>query len=116
MYVAPKAGELGIQKLTINSTEMINHIEFKRNNWNYIVASGGTSAAFAFVAGGKSASGANTTLAIYGDKFIPGQRDNQVDMGDSSYHFKNFYMKGKIYNGSYNYTLPGATGTLATQE
>ena len=113
MYVAPSTGELGIQKLTITNEDMINHIEFKRNSWNYIVASGGSSATFGFVAGGKSASGANTTLAIYGDKMIPGQRDNQVDMGDSSYHFKNFYLKGKIYNGSYNYTLPSKTGTLA---
>ena len=34
-------------------------------------------------------------------------------MGDSSYHFKDFYIKGKIYNGSYNYTLPSKTGTIA---
>ena len=111
--VQPSTGTIAVKKLLITDTEMSNHIEFKRNNWNYIVASGGTSAAFGFVAGGKSASGANTTLAIYGDKFIPGQRDNQVDMGDSSYHFKNFYMKGNIYNGNYNYTLPSNTGTLA---
>ena len=34
-------------------------------------------------------------------------------MGDSSYHFKDLYIKGKIYNGSYNYTLPSKTGTIA---
>jgi hypothetical protein len=70
------SGEVQMNKLKITSTDMINHIEFARNSWNYIVASGGSSAAFGFVAGGKSASGANSTLAIYGDKFIPGQRDN----------------------------------------
>lgn len=111
--VQPSTGTLAVKKLMITDTNMANHIEFKRNNWNYIVASGGTSSAFGFVAGGKSASGSNTTLAIYGDKFIPGQRDNQVDMGDSSYHFKNFYIKGKFYNGNYNYTLPSKTGTFA---
>ena len=92
---------------------MINHIEFKRNGWNYIAASGGSDGVFAFVAGGKSASGANSTLAIYGSKIIPGQTDNKIDMGDSSYHFKDLYMKGQIKNGSYTYTLPSATGTLA---
>jgi hypothetical protein len=34
-------------------------------------------------------------------------------MGDSSYHFKDFYIKGKIYNGSYNYTLPSKSGDIA---
>ena len=34
-------------------------------------------------------------------------------MGDSSYHFKDLYIKGQIKNGSYTYTLPSATGTLA---
>ena len=111
--VQPSTGTLAVKKLLITDTTMINHIEFKRNGWNYIVASGGTDGVFGFVAGGKSASGANATLAIYGSKFIPGQNDNKIDIGDSSYHFKDFYIKGKIYNGSYNYTLPSKTGTIA---
>lgn len=111
--VQPSTGTLAVKKLLITDTTMINHIEFKRNGWNYIAASGGSDGVFAFVAGGKSASGANSTLAIYGSKIIPGQTDNKIDMGDSSYHFKNLYMKGQIKNGSYTYTLPSATGTLA---
>lgn len=107
------SGEVQMKKLKITSTDMINHIEFARNSWNYIVASGGTSAAFGFVAGGKSASGANSTFAVLGDRVIPGQTDNKIDLGSSEYHFQDFYIKGKIYNGNYNYTLPSATGTIA---
>ena len=111
--VQPSTGTLAVKKLLITDTTMINHIEFKRNGWNYIAASGGSDGVFAFVAGGKSASGANSTLAIHGSKIIPGQTDNKIDMGDSSYHFKDLYIKGQIKNGSYTYTLPSATGTLA---
>ena len=107
------AGTVQMNQLKITSTSMINHIEFARNSWNYIVASGGSSAAFGFVAGGKSASGANSTFAVLGDRVIPGQTDNKIDLGSSDYHFQDFYIKGKIYNGSYNYTLPSASGTLA---
>lgn len=107
------AGTVQMNQLKITSTSMINHIEFARNSWNYIVASGGTSAAFGFVAGGKSASGANSTFAVLGDRVIPGQTDNTIDIGSSDYHFQDFYIKGKIYNGSLNYTLPASTGTLA---
>lgn len=107
------SGTVQMNQLKITSTSMINHIEFARNSWNYIVASGGTSAAFGFVAGGKSASGANSTFAVLGDRVIPGQTDNKIDLGSSDYHFQDFYIKGKIYNGSYNYTLPAKTGTIA---
>ena len=107
------SGTVQMNQLKITSTSMINHIEFARNSWNYIVASGGSSAAFGFVAGGKSASGANSTFAVLGDRVIPGQTDNKIDLGSSDYHFQDFYIKGKIYNGSYNYTLPSATGTIA---
>ena len=107
------SGEVQMNKLKITSTAMINHIEFARNNWNYIVASGGSNAAFGFVAGGKSASGANSTFAVLGDRIIPGQTDNKIDLGSSDYHFQDFYIKGKIINGSYEYSLPEATGTLA---
>lgn len=107
------SGEVQMNKLKITSTAMINHIEFSRNSWNYIVASGGTSAAFGFVAGGKSASGANSTFAVLGDRIIPGQTDNKIDLGSSDYHFQDFYIKGKIINGTYEYSLPQSTGTLA---
>lgn len=39
--------------------------------------------------------------------------NNEFDLGSSSNRFKDLYLGGKISNGTYDYTLPSATGTLA---
>ena len=40
-------------------------------------------------------------------------RDNTIDIGTSQYRWKRLYLGTAISNGTYTYSLPGATGTLA---
>ena len=108
---------LSTDTLELTNESAVNHILFKRAGWNYISApnSGGT---MAFIAGnGTAVTANNASLAIRSDCLLPGLRDNVVSIGgtynSTTYHFKNLYLKGKIYNGSYNYTLPSKTGILA---
>ena len=108
---------LSTNTLELTNEDAVNHILFKRAGWNYISApnSGGT---MAFIAGnGTTVTANNASLAIRSDCLLPGLRDNVVSIGgtysSTTYHFKNLYLKGKIYNGSYNYTLPSKTGTIA---
>ena len=107
-------GMVNAKQLKITNDGAASHIQFTRNSWNYINASGGSAAVIGFVAGGQTLSAENATLGIYKDKLTPGNSDNKIDIGSSAYHFKDLYIKGKIYNGDYNYTLPSKTGTLAT--
>ena len=106
-------------KIIVNDANATNHITFQRSGWSYVAANASTSAAIAFIAGNTATapSGANASLAIKNTVLLPGLRDNEVSLGgahnDTTYHFKNLYLKGKIYNGDYNYTLPSKTGTLA---
>lgn len=39
--------------------------------------------------------------------------DNELDLGTTNGRWKNLYLSGTIGNGTYTYTLPSATGTLA---
>ena len=111
-------GNLLTKTLELTDETAVNHILFKRAGWNYVTApnSGGT---MAFIAGkGNTTTANNASLAIRSDCLLPGLRDNEINIGgeynSKIYHFKNLYLNGKIYNGSYNYTLPSKTGTLAT--
>jgi hypothetical protein len=105
--------------IVVGDSNAVNHITLKRDGWNYIAANASTSSTIAFIAGNTTTApaGANASLVIQNTALLPGLRDNTVSLGgtysSTKYHFKDLYLKGKIYNGDYNYTLPSKTGTLA---
>lgn len=105
--------------IVVGDSNAVNHITLKRDGWNYIAANASTSSTIAFIAGNTATApaGANASLVIQNTALLPGLRDNTVSLGgtysSTKYHFKDLYLKGKIYNGNYNYTLPSKSGTLA---
>ena len=56
--------------ITIRNTSVTGHINFSRNNWNYITAP--TSGTIAFVTNGKTAGSANTDVLISDKEITPG--------------------------------------------
>ena len=53
-------------------------------------------------------------LSIGATEFRPfGAENGNISLGASSARWKNLYLSGTIGNGTYTYTLPSATGTLA---
>jgi hypothetical protein len=102
-----------VKDLTISSTEASGHIKFSRNSYNFITANSGTSAVLSFLVGNNvTVSSENSQLNISSGCVFPG-KTGTIDLGKTSYVFKDLYMSGTIKKGSYTYTLPSKTGTLA---
>ena len=77
-----------INKLTINNTGANAHIVFSRASYNYITApTGGT---IAFAPGGTT-SGAGAKLAVDETAVFPGQNNNLINLGTSSYKWATVY-------------------------
>lgn len=57
----------------------------------------------------------NSTIILIGANYIGPNTslDNNADLGRSTGAWKDLYLKGTIKNGSYTYSLPAKTGTLA---
>lgn len=52
------------------------------------------------------------SVTVKGDQIAP-DTDNDTDLGESSYQWKDLYLKGKIKSGSLQFNLPASSGTLA---
>lgn len=102
--------EIKTKKLTITGTEQVSHIAFSRGAWNYFTAP--TSGAFAFVPnGGTTTNGAGATFVITGTTVQPGEKNNTIDLGTSTYKWKNVY--ATTFTGALSGNATTAT-TLAT--
>lgn len=102
--------EIKTKKLTITGTEQVSHIAFSRGAWNYFTAP--TSGGFAFVPnGGTTTHGAGATFVIAGTTVFPGEKDNTIDLGTSTYKWKNVY--ATTFTGALSGNATTAT-TLAT--
>lgn len=102
-----------VKDLTISSTESSGHLKFSRDSYNFITANSGTNAVLSFLVGNNvTVSSAKAQFNVSDSCVFPGTTD-KVDLGKTSYVFKDLYMSGAIKKGSYTFTLPGQTGTLA---
>lgn len=101
--------EIKTKKLTITSTEQVSHLAFSRGGWNYFTAP--TSGSFAFAPDGREASGTGATLTISTTEVIPGNNNNTINLGSSSYKWKNVY--ATTFTGALSGNATTAT-TLAT--
>ncbi|MDE6479274.1 MAG: pyocin knob domain-containing S74 family peptidase [Muribaculaceae bacterium] len=73
--------------LIIGGTSAQSHIAFSRANWNYITAP--EDGSIAFVANGKAVGGATTDLLVADGQIRPGNQNNAVELGSTSYRWKN---------------------------
>lgn len=62
---------------------------------------------------GAWAAGAGAIVLGAGELRPAGNEDTNINLGTSGARWKNLYLSGNIGNGTYTYTLPSATGTLA---
>lgn len=62
---------------------------------------------------GAWAAGAGAIVLGAGELRPAGNEDTNINLGTSGARWKNLYLSGTIGNGTYTYTLPSATGTLA---
>ena len=96
-------------KLIVGTTSAAAHIQFKRESYNYLVAPKNGTIAFspgsAEAAGDSSGVGAH--LAVTYGAVIPGQNNNVVDLGSSSYKWKNVY--ATTFNGALSGNASTAT-------
>lgn len=96
---------VGTSKLTITSTALEGHIIFSRAGWNYIKAPTGGS--IAFVPNGRDISGTGAVLTISDAEVIPGNNNNTINLGTSSYKWKNVY--ATTFNGALSGNATSAT-------
>ena len=94
-------------RFVISSTVGANHIEFSRGDWNYFIAP--ASGKFAFVANGLGAAYANAHVLIDESGISPGQRNGTMDLGTSSYRWKNIYGNWLHLSGTTNATMTYAS-------
>lgn len=101
---------IGTSKIIISSTDLDEHIAFSRADWNYIKAPIGGS--IAFVPNGRDISETGAVLTINDNEVIPGQNNDSINLGTSSYKWKN------VYATTFNGDLSGnaATATKAMQD
>jgi hypothetical protein len=78
------------------------------NNFPHIGTNGTT---LALSSGGWTAN--DGTIALGTSTLRPANNKTTMDLGASSNKWRNLYMSGNIYTGSYTLTLPSATGTIA---
>lgn len=98
--------EISTKKLTITNTEQVSHLAFSRGGWNYFTAPVG--GAFAFVPnGGTVTGGVGATFVITGTTVQPGEKNNTIDLGTSSYKWKN------VYATTFNGALSGNASTAS---
>lgn len=62
---------------------------------------------------GAWAAGAGAIVLGAGEFRPAGSEDTNINLGTSGARWKNLFLSGNISNGTYSYTLPSATGTLA---
>lgn len=80
---------------------------------NYPHIRGNSNNLITFSANGGWTSGSGA-ICLEPTKFRPSTADSgTIDLGQSSATWKNFYLSGNIIKGSYTYTLPNQTGTVA---
>ena len=75
-------------RLVIGSTEVVAHIAFSRESYNYFTAP--ASGLFAFVANGKAVGEANSDLIVSDNLVRPGA-NNDVSLGNTSFRWSNTY-------------------------
>lgn len=82
-------------------------IKFGTSSTTYAGVTANTSNQLVFNAGG-------TNIILVGANVLrPLSGQTNVSLGDTTQAWNNLYLNGKIYKGSYNYTLPSKTGTIA---
>lgn len=96
---------LNTMKLVLASTTQEAHITFGREGWNYIKAPAGGS--IAFVPNNRAISGAGAVLTISDGEVIPGNNNNTINLGNSSYKWKNVY--ATTFNGALSGNATTAT-------
>ena len=94
-------------RFVISSNVGQNHIEFSRGDWNYFIAP--ASGKFAFVANGLGAAYANAHVLIDESGISPGQRNGTMDLGTSSYRWKNVYGNWLHLSGAASATMTYAS-------
>lgn len=110
------AGTITANGLIVGTTSANSHILFRRESYNYIAApKNGT---IAFSPGSPSAAGATNGagahLAVTYGAVIPGQNNNIVDLGSSSYKWKNVYATTFIGNLNGNASTAASAGKWTT--
>lgn len=102
-------------KLIVGTTSATAHIQFKRESYNYLIAPKNGTIAFSpgstEAAGDSSGTGAH--LAVTYGAVIPGQNNNIVNLGSSSYKWKNVY--ATTFTGSLSGNASTATRLANTR-
>ena len=99
---------IGTSKIIISSTALDEHIAFSRADLNYIKAPIGGS--IAFVPNGRDISETGAVLTINDNEVIPGQNNDFINLGTSSYKWKNVY--ATTFNGDLNGNAATATKAM----
>jgi hypothetical protein len=108
--------KINTRQLYLRASSTTPDITFTRSGWNYLRCSNtADNNVIAFIADYQAlpCSPTQATLSIHSNYIAPGQRNNAIDIGSSSYGFKDLYLRGSIKKGSYTYTLPNQSGTIA---
>ena len=86
-------GEVKAHTFVISSIDADAHIKFSRTGWNYLVAP--SASTIAINPTGNSGSG-NTRLAIDSSSVYPGTNNGTIDLGTSSYQWKDAWFSGTV--------------------
>lgn len=91
-----------IHRLTITQDEAKPGIEFSRESYNYLVAPKNGVIAFSpgSASGAGATSGAGARLAVLYDAVIPGQNNNLINLGSTSFHWNVIHGKKLALNAS----------------